>query len=84
MKKLFMAMTAFMLLLGSTVYAKEAHNPEMVKMLKDAGVEPSKINLLDYDEMKRTEGESWISNIWKYLRFRFPEPPTRTSGLLWA
>ena len=84
MKKLLMTITASVLLLGTTAYAKEANNSEMIKMLKDAGVEPSKINLLDYDEMKRTEGESWISNIWKYLRFRFPEPPTRTPGLLWA
>ena len=85
MKKLLMAMTASMLLFGSTAYAKEANKPEMIEMLKDAGVEPSKINLLDYDEMERTKGESWFSNILKViLRLRYYEPPRKIPGLFWV
>jgi len=91
MKKLLMAITASVLLLGTTAYAKEANNSEMIKMLKDAGVEPSKINLLDYDEMINTEGEFWFSprfrDIFFKNTFRFiPEPPTplRNPGHLWA
>ena len=61
---------ASMLLLSSTTYAVEmskTHNPttqmttmskaEAIQMLKDAGVEPSKIKMLKNGEMAKTEGE---------------------------
>ncbi len=61
-----------MLLLSSTTYAVEldkTHNQvaqmttmsksEAIQMLKDAGVEPSKIKMLENGEMAKTEGEFW-------------------------
>ena len=72
MKKILMTLMASMLLLSSTTYAVEiskSHIPtqmttmskaEAIKMLKDAGVEPSKIAMLDKNEMVKTEGEWWI------------------------
>ena len=88
MKKLLMTITASVLLLGTTAYAKEANNSEMIKMLKDAGVEPSHIKVIDSGEMINTEGEFWLSPWLKYILFkkpfRFPEPPTRIPGGLWA
>ena len=72
MKKILMTLMAFMLLLSSTTYAVEmskSHNPTMqmttmskaeaIQMLKDAGVEPSKIKMLENGEMAKTEGEFW-------------------------
>jgi len=62
---------ASMLLLSSTTYAVEMSNSHMpthmtsmskaeaTQMLKDAGVEPSKIKMLDNGEMAKTEGEFW-------------------------
>jgi hypothetical protein len=32
---------------------------EAIQMLKDAGVEPSKIKMLENGEMAKTEGEFW-------------------------
>jgi hypothetical protein len=32
---------------------------EAIQMLKDAGVEPSKIKMLENGEMAKTEGEWW-------------------------
>jgi hypothetical protein len=47
----------------------KTHNPttqmttmskaEAIQMLKDAGVEPSKIKMLENGEMAKTEGEFW-------------------------
>ena len=56
-----------MLLLSSTTYAVEMSNSHMTtmskaeatQMLKDAGVEPSKIKMLENGEMAKTEGEWW-------------------------
>lgn len=72
MKKILMTLMASMLLLSSTTYAVEmskSHNPvmqmttmsksEAIQMLKDAGVEPSKIKMLENGEMAKTEGEFW-------------------------
>jgi len=72
MKKILMTLMASMLLLSSTTYAVEmskSHNPAMqmttmskseaIQMLKDAGVEPSKIAMLENGEMAKTEGEGW-------------------------
>jgi len=72
MKKILMTLIASMLLLSSTTYAVEmskSHNPTMqmttmskaeaIQMLKDAGVEPSKIKMLENGEMAKTEGEFW-------------------------
>jgi len=72
MKKFFVTLMASMLLLSSTTYAVEmskSHNPAMqmttmskseaIQMLKDAGVEPSKIKMLENGEMAKTEGEFW-------------------------
>ena len=67
-----------MLLLSSTTYAVEmskSYNPTMqmttmskaeaIQMLKDAGVEPSKIKMLENGEMAKTEGEFWwLAAIW--------------------
>jgi len=66
-----MSLTASMLLLSSTTYAVEMSNSHMpthmttmskaeaTQMLKDAGVEPSKIKMLENGEMAKTEGEFW-------------------------
>ncbi len=71
MKKFFVTLMASMLLLSSTTYAVEmskSHMPtqmttmsksEAIQMLKDAGVEPSKIAMLENGEMAKTEGEFW-------------------------
>ena len=72
MKKFFVTLMAAMLLLSSTTYAVETSkisNPakqmmtmsksEAIQMLKDAGVEPSKIAMLENGEMAKTEGEGW-------------------------
>jgi len=71
MKKILMTLMASMLLLSSTTYAVEiskSHIPtqmttmskaEAIKMLKDAGVEPSKIAMLDKNEMVKTEGNGF-------------------------
>lgn len=72
MKKFLMTLMAFMLLLSSTTYAVEmskSHNPTMqmttmskaeaIQLLKEAGVEPSKIKMLENGEMVKTEGEFW-------------------------
>ncbi len=72
MKKFFVTLIASMLLLSSTTYAVEmskTHNQvtqmttmsksEAIQMLKDAGVEPSKIAMLENGEMAKTEGEFW-------------------------
>lgn len=72
MKKFLMTLMAFMLLLSSTTYAVEmskSHNPTMqmttmskaeaIQLLKEAGVEPSKIKMLENGEMAKTEGEFW-------------------------
>jgi len=71
MKKILMSLTASMLLLSSTTYAVEMSNSHMpthmttmskaeaTQMLKDAGVEPSKIKILDNGEMAKTEGQWW-------------------------
>ena len=60
-----------MLLLSSTTYAVEMSNShiptqmttmskaEAIQMLKDAGVELSKIKMLENTEMAKTEGEFW-------------------------
>ena len=65
---------ASMLLLSSTTYAVEmskSHNPTMqmttmskaeaVQMLKDAGVEPSKIKMLENGEMAQIQGKNWFT-----------------------
>ena len=70
MKKFLMTLMASMLLLSSTTYAVEvskAHNPakqmitmskaDTLDMLKDAGIETSKVKMLDNGEMVQTEGE---------------------------
>jgi len=67
-----MTLMESMLLLSSITYAVEmskSHNPAMqmttiskseaIQMLKDAGVEPSKIAMLENGEMAKTEGEFW-------------------------
>jgi len=72
MKKILMTLMASMLLLSSTTYAVEmskSHNPTMqmttmskaeaIQLLKDAGIEPSKIKMLENGEMAKTEGEFW-------------------------
>jgi len=61
-----------MLLLSQATYAVElskVHNPakkmvtmskvDTLDMLKEAGIEPSKIKMLDNGEMVQTEGEFW-------------------------
>ena len=63
---------ASMLLLSSTTYAVEvskAHNPakqmitmskaDTLDMLESAGIEASKVKMLDSGEMVQTEGEFW-------------------------
>jgi len=62
---------ASMLLLSSTTYAVEMSNSHMpthmtsmskaeaTQMLKDAGVAPSKVKMLENGEMAKTEGEWW-------------------------
>ena len=79
MKKILMTIIASMLLLSSTAYAVEMTNSHMptnmttmskveaIKMLKDAGVEPSKISILDKNEMMKTEGEGWFSSFIDYV-----------------
>ena len=72
MKKFLMILMASMLLLSSTTYAVEMskfHNPTMkmstmskteaIQMLKEVGVEPSKIKMLENGEMAKTEGKFW-------------------------
>jgi len=71
MKKLFMTLIASMLLLSSTTYAVEmgnSHAPKQMmtmskadtqKMLSEAGIDASKVSVLDKGEMKKTEGEFW-------------------------
>ncbi len=67
-----MTLMASMLLLSQATYAVEmskTHNQvtqmttmsksEAIQMLKDAGVEPSKIKMLENGEMAKTEGEFW-------------------------
>ena len=68
-----------MLLLSSTTYAVEMNNSHMpthmtsmskaeaTQMLKDAGVEPSKIKMLENGEMAKTEGEWFPLVYWAYL-----------------
>ena len=77
MKKLLVTLMASMLLLSSTTYAVElskTSNPavqmttmskaEVIRMLKDAGVEPSKIKMLKNGEMAQTEGEwFWVIGV---------------------
>ena len=66
-----------MLLLSQATYAVEmskTHNQvtqmttmsksEAIQMLKDAGVEPSKIKMLENGEMAKTEGEFWPIVYW--------------------
>ena len=63
---------AVMLLLSLTMYVVEVskiNNPakqmtimsksETIQMLKDVGIEPSKIVILENGEMAKTEGEFW-------------------------
>jgi len=78
MKKFFATLMTAMLLLSSTTYAVEVskiNNPakqmttmsksETIQMLKDAGVEPSKITMLENAEMAKTEGEWWwLVSMW--------------------
>ena len=72
MKKFLTTLMAAMLLLSSTTYAVEvnkAYNPakqvitmnkaDAMSMLKDAGIEPSKVKMLNNGEMVQTEGEWW-------------------------
>lgn len=72
MKKLFMTLIASMLLLSSATYAVEmskSHNPakQMMTMSKadaqqmfdKAGIDMSKVTVLDNGEMAKTEGEWW-------------------------
>ena len=67
-----MTLMASMLLLSQATYAVEmskTHNQvtqmttmsksEAIQMLKDAGVESSKIAMLENGEMAKTEGEFW-------------------------
>ena len=78
MKKFFATLMTAMLLLSSTTYAVEmskSHTPTMqmttmskaeaIQLLKEAGVEPSKIKMLENGEMAKTEGEWWwLVSMW--------------------
>jgi len=69
MKKLFMTLIASMLLLSSTTYAVEmsnSHAPKQMmtmskadtqKMLSEAGIDASRVSVLDKGEMVKTEGQ---------------------------
>lgn len=85
MKKLLVALMATMLLFSTTTYATELSKvqsqtiqqmstmskSEALDMLKQAGVEPSKIKMLENGEMAETEGEWW----WlPFIFFLWPTP----------
>jgi len=42
---------------------------EATQILKDAGIEPSKIKMLENGEMAKTEGEFWPALYWGYVAF---------------
>ena len=87
-----------MLLLSSTTYAVEmskSHNPTMqmttmskaeaIQMLKDAGVEPSKIKMLENGEMAKTEGEWFFTLIALFVlgTIKAANAPTRPNQSAW-
>lgn len=69
MKKFLTMLMASMVLLSSTSYAIDTTRlqnvsshmtkAEAIAMLKKAGIEPSKIKMLENGEMAKTEGEFW-------------------------
>jgi len=94
MKKILMTLMASMLLLSSTTYAVEmskSHNPAMqmttmskseaIQMLKDAGVEPSKIKMLENGEMAKTEGEFWNIIFYILLGTLAANAPTKSGQI---
>jgi len=98
MKKFFVTFMASMLLLSSTTYAVEmskSHNPAMqmttmskseaIQMLKDAGVEPSKIAMLENGEMAKTEGEWFFTLIAIFAigTIKAANAPTRAGQNAW-
>ena len=96
MKKFLMTLMASMLLLSSTTYAVEvskAHNPakqmitmskaDTLDMLRDAGIEASKVKMLDSGEMVKTEGE-WIQYFFRIGNSYSRSGNFRTFGLRWG
>jgi len=94
MKKFFVTLMASMLLLSSTTYAVEmskSHNQAMqmttmskseaIQMLKDAGVEPSKIKMLENGEMAKTEGEFWNIIFYILLATLAANAPTKSGQI---
>jgi len=60
MKKILMTLMTSILLLSSITYAADMSTMkkvETIKMLKDAGIESSKIKMLENGEMEKTEGK---------------------------
>jgi len=96
MKKFLMTLMASMLLLSSTTYAVEmskSHNPTMqmttmskaeaIDMLKNAGIEPSKIKMLENGEMAKTEGE-WLQYFFRIGNSFSRFGNFRTFGIRWG
>ncbi len=87
---------ASMLLLSSTIYAVEmskSHIPtqmttmsksEAIQMLKDAGVESSKIAMLEHGEMAKTEGENWFTSLFRIGNSYSRSGNFRTFGARWG